>query len=449
MKKIMPLVLTVLLLGGCSFVPDFHRPSISTAPTFTSGPSEETKIAADWWKNFGSEELNNVMQQALAQNNDLRASLQRIEQSRASMRIAQAGLWPTTDASAGETRTSSNPGTTKNTWRGGANIAYELDLFGAHRAGVDAAKAQLQGTQFDHDALALVIMGEVAKGYFGVVNLRERTEIAQSNLQTSKNVMEIVNARFNAGAASGLEVAQQRTSVANSEASLASLQQQVSVAEDALAVLLGKPPQTLDVTEYSLKSLTVPSIAPGQPSTLLERRPDIRSSEAGLLAANANIGAARAAFFPSISLGLDAGVSGNPIAKTLSLAASLTAPIFEGGRLEGALDQTKARQVELIETYRKTVLTSFQEVEDALAAAKAAQARASSFGTAQREAQKSYDLSLQLYKAGSIDFQTLLNTQTTLHSAQDSYASVKLEMLNADVDLYKALGGGWDDNHAE
>lgn len=187
----------------------------------------------------------------------------------------------------------------------------------------------------------------------------------------------------------------------------------------------------------------MPAIAPGQPSSLLERRPDIRSSEAGLRAANANIGAARAAFFPSVSLGLDAAIAGDPVSKTLGLAASLAAPIFEGGRLEGNLDATKARQAELTETYRKTVLTSFQEVEDALAAARGTQAREKALLQAQREAQKSYNLSLQLYKAGSIDFQTLLNTQNSLFNAQDNYASVKLDMLNAAVDLYKALGGGW------
>ena len=444
MKKFVTPFLMAVLLSGCSLVPEFHLPGTNSPAAFSSGVSEETRIAADWWQSFDSEELNGLMVQALAQNNDLRASVQRVEQSRAALRVAGASLLPTADASASKSRVYNNPGNANNSWRGGAGVSYELDLFGANRAGVEAADAQLKGSQYDHDALALVVMGDVAKGYFNLLNLRQRTTIAESNLKTTRDVLNIVEARFKAGASSELEVAQQKTSLASNESTLASIQQQVSVAENALAVLLGQPPQTLPVEGDNLKAVNVPVIAPGQPSTLLERRPDIRSSEAGLVAANANIGAARAAFFPSISLGVDAAIAGDPISRSLSLAGSLVAPIFEGGRLEGNLESTKARRAELVENYHKTVLVSFQEVEDALSAAKAAQARERALAEAQTQAQKSYDLSLQLYKAGSIDFQTLLNTQTALLSAQDSYASVKLGMLNAAVDLYKALGGGWD-----
>lgn len=446
MKKaiLTPLVLAALL-SGCSLVPDYMRPSVESAKSFTDTPSEETKIAADWWTNFNNEELNALMNQALVQNFDLRASLQRIEQSRAAVKISESSLFPSIDATGGTSRSYSNPGSPNNSWRAGASIGYEVDLFGANRADVSAAQANLLGSQFDHDALALVVMSDVAKGYFNLLNLRQRVEIAEKNLKAQQDVLDIVNARFKAGASSELEVAQQKTSLSSSQASLASLNQAVTVAEDALAVLLGKPPQTQEFVGENLKDITVPSIAPGQPSELLQRRPDLRSAEALLLAANANIGAARAAFFPSLNLGLDAGISGDPVSRAASLAASLAAPIFEGGRLEGGLQSANARQAELVETYRKTVMTSFQEVEDALAAAKAAQAREVSLAEAQKQAQKSYDLSLQLYKAGSIDFQTLLNTQTSLLNTQDSYASVKLEMLNADIDLYKALGGGWQE----
>ena len=438
-----------LLLGGCSLVPDYQRPSVDKAAAFSGAQSEETRIAADWWKTFNSAELNLLMEQALAQNNDLRASVQRIEQSRASVKISESSLFPTIEASGSESRAYSDPGTPRNSWRAGASIGYEIDLFGANRAGVSAAEANLMGSQFAHDALGLVVMSDVAKSYFNLLNLRQRLTIAESNLKTSQEVLDIVTARFNAGASSELEVAQQKTSFSSALASLASLRQSVTVAEDALAVLLGKAAQTIIVQADNLKSIDVPAIAPGQPSELLQRRPDIRSSEAALIVANANIGAARAAFYPSISLGIDAVISGNPLARAASLAASLAAPIFEGGRLEGGLQSASARQKELVESYRKTVLVSFQEVEDALAAVKAAQSREQSLAEAQVQAQKSYDLSLQLYKAGSIDFQTLLNTQTSLLSTQDNYASVKLEMLNAAVDLYKALGGGWQESAVE
>ena len=446
MKKT-SLCITVLLLGGCSLVPAYHRPDVVTPATWSGAQSGETRIAADWWTQFGSAELDRLMQDALAQNNDLRASLARVDQARAGLRIAGASLLPTADASLGATRTRSNPASgpinTDNSWRAGAGISYELDLFGANRAGVEAARAQLLGSEYDRDALALVVMGDVANAYFNILNLRERLAIAELNLKLAKDVLGVVQARFDAGASSALELSQQKTALSNTEAQLASLRNQLNAAENALSVLLARPPQSDAFAGENLTGITVPAISPGQPSELLERRPDLRSAEAGLLAANANIGAARAAFYPSVNLGLDGSAAWSPLSSAISLSSSLVAPLFQGGRLEGGLESATARQVELTENYRKTVYNAFREVEDALSAAKAAQARQIAYAQSLREAEKSYNLSRELYIAGSIDFQTLLNTQSSLFSAQDSAASAKLEMLNAAIDLYKALGGGW------
>ena len=196
-----------------------------------------------------------------------------------------------------------------------------------------------------------------------------------------------------------------------------------------------------------MRSLPVPPIAPGQPSSLLERRPDIRAAESDLLAANADIGAARAAFFPQFNIGLDLGIAatplGDPATTTASLLGGLIAPIFKGGLLSGNLAYTEARKVELVETYRKTVLTSFKDVEDALSAVKAAGARETSLETAMNEARKAYDLSKQQYDVGSIDFQILLDSRRTMLAAEDNYIQTKNDRLAAAVDLYKALGGGW------
>ncbi len=447
MRKTSALLLAVLLTG-CSLVPTYQRPDVTVPGGWSIDAQEENaEIAADWWAQFGSPELDRLMSQALVQNNDLRASLARVDQARASLKIAGASLLPTADASLGASRTRSNPSSgpisTDNSWRAGAGLSYELDLFGANSAGVNAARAQLAGSEFDNVALALVVTGDVANAYFNILNLRERLSIADQNLKLARDVLNVVQARFDAGASSALELSQQKTALANTDASLASLNNQMNAAENALSVLLAIPPQSEDFAGKSLKEIKVPTIAPGQPSELLERRPDIRSAEASLLAANANIGAARAAFYPSVNLGLDGSASWTPLSSAVSLTSSLVAPLFTGGRLEGGLESATARQVELSENYRKAIYTSFREVEDALSAAKAAQQRQDAFTRALREAETSYNLSRELYIAGSIDFQTLLNTQSSLFSAQDSYASVRLEMLNAAVDLYKALGGGW------
>lgn len=445
-------VLFAALLSGCSLIPNYDRPGTDTPAGWTEGDaSSPTIIAKDWWKNFGSEELNTLMDQALANNNDLNASLARVEQARANAKIAGSSLLPNVDASGSAGYDHVDPGKGKNTsdWGGsaGLSVGYELDIFGQNRANAQSADYSLLSSGFASDATALIVMGDVAKGYFNVLNLEERLQIADQNLDSAKELLRIVQARFDAGATTALDVSQQKAELSTTEATRASVEQQLKIAHSTLAILLGKAPESLQVTATNLRNLPVPQIAPGQPSNLLERRPDIRSSESDLLAANANIGAARAAFFPNVTLGLDLGVAaspfGDPATKSLSLASGVLAPIFEGGLLEGNLEFSKARKTELVENYRKTVLTSFKDVEDALVSVKASQSRETSLETALTESRKAYDLSKQQYDVGSIDFQTLLDTRRTMLAAEDSYVQTKNDRLAAAVDLYKALGGGW------
>jgi NodT family efflux transporter outer membrane factor (OMF) lipoprotein len=454
--KIATISCTALLLAGCTLAPSYERPAVDTAQQWSAGPSADAAIAADWWKNFGSTELDRLMMRALAQNNDLLAGMQRVEQSRAALKIAGADLLPSARASAGASRTRTNPAEGKTTSNSninaGLDISYELDLFGANRAAAAGAAANLAGAQYDQDALALVVMGDVAVNYFTLLDLRERVAIADSNLENAEEVLRIVRARVREGVESDLELAQQEGSVAGNRAARESIRAQIENTENALAVLLGQAPQTLEVAQTGLGNLTIPDIAAGQPATLLARRPDIAAAEQSLIAANANIGAARAAFFPSLSISLGQSLSlpalGDPATTALSLASSLGAPLFEGGRLEGGAEQATARQKELVETYRKTVLTAFQEVEDALTAVHAADMRASELRTAMTQARKAYDIAQKRYDVGTIDFQTLLDTQNALLSAEDNYAQARLARLQAAVTLYKALGGGWSENAA-
>ncbi len=474
MKKILTGSLICALLTGCSLIPDFKKPDVETPPAWkaadATAPADQ-KVAPDWWTAFGSTELNGFMTQALDQNNDLRAALARIEQARANARIAGATLMPSVSGNAGLDLTRSKGGrrgsssfvtggssivsgggtgdkaTYNRSADAGVVVSYEVDLFGGNRASVAAAEAGVEGSIYDQQALALTTMGDVAGTYFLTLNLRERVKIAEQNLKNAQEVLRIVDARFNAGASSALEVAQQKTVLASNQAALSTLKAQETNAENALAVLVGKPPQTIEIKSDSLKDLTVPGLAPTQPSTLLERRPDIRSAEASLVAANANIGVARAAFMPKLDLGAGLSFAFNPLTAPLTTvvsgSSSLLAPIFTGGSLEGQLDLAKARQAELVENYRKTVLVSFQETEDALTATRAGRERETALKESVTQAQRSYDLSRQLYNSGAVDFQTLLNAQASLLSAEDNYAAVRLEMLQASINLYKALGGGW------
>lgn len=437
-----------LLMSSCSLVPNYQRPSM-LVPQNWSGSEQGSpqQIAKDWWASFNSKELDQFMTTALAQNNDLNAGLQRIEQARASLKIAGANLLPTADASAGtsQSRNFDNNRTGRgNDLSAGVGIAYEIDLFGANRAGIKGAKATLAATQFDQESLGLIVMGDVANSYFNILTARTRLAVADKNLQAAKDVQRIIKAQFDAGGASALVVAQQNSAVASAEAARASIVNSQKNAENALAVLMGQAPQTLNVEANNFDGLTIPKIAKGQPSELLERRPDIRATEMDLVAADADIGIARAAYFPKLSLGLNGTISGGDNTSSgLSLLSNLTAPIFQGGRLQGGVEQATARQKELVENYRKTILVSFQEVEDASAATDASYQRETSLNIARQEAQKSYDLSKSLYEAGSIDFQTLLDSQRVLLQAEDSYVQSHLERLSAAVDLYKSLGGGW------
>lgn len=451
----------VVLLGGCQLTPDYAEPQVKLPDSWreetAKASAAQEKIDAQWWKGFKSSELNTLMTAALDGNLDLRAALARIDQARAAAKIAGAPLLPSVDASAGtgwnRTNPSSGKTTSQNSGRAGVSVGYEVDLFGRNRAGLNAAEAGLRRSVYDRDALELVVKGDVAQGYFSILNLRERMNIARVNLENSRQVLRIVEARYNAGTASALDVSRQKTSLASAEASLTALGNQARAAENALSILLGEAPRDLKIKSANLQAVAIPRIPVSQPSSVVAQRPDIRAAEESLVAANADIGAARAAFFPVLNLGVDTTVALSPLSSpasvALALAASAAAPIFKGGQLQGGVDRARARQAELAETYRKTVITSMREVEDALSSAKAAREREVSLATAMEEARKAYNLSRDLYEAGAIDYQTMLDAERTKLSAEDSHASVRLELLSAAVDLYKSLGGGWQTGAAK
>ena len=455
MKRMATIFLCATLLAGCQLTPDYERPTADLPATWLAARDKATSTQANveetWWKSFKSNELNTLVTTALENNNDLRASLERINQARAGARIAGAPFLPSVDANAGSGWSQSNPSRGSSSDRGsasgGVTVSYEVDLFGRNNASLRAAEANLRGSVYERDALSLVVKGDVAKTYFQILNLRERINIAQTNLDNSRQVLRIVEARYNAGTVSAVDVSRQKSNLSTAEAALESLKNQEQLAENTLSILLGRAPRDLKLKSKSLRQITIPRIPVAQPSSIVEQRPDIRVVEENLVAANADIGAAKAAFFPVLNLSAGASFSRSPLsdptATALSLAASALAPIFKGGELKGGLQRSEARQRELVETYRKTVIVSLREVEDALSSAQAAKRREAALNTAKEEARKAYNLSRDLYEAGAVDFQTMLDSERTLLSTEDSHASVRLEVLNAAVDLYKAVGGGW------
>ncbi|MFA7277315.1 MAG: efflux transporter outer membrane subunit [Pseudobdellovibrionaceae bacterium] len=462
MKKILALSTLSILLSSCSLIPSFETPHMDVPARWTSATKapDGQEIPHAWWQAYGDPHLDKLVDTALTRNLDLEAGLAAIEEARADLKIAGADLLPSADASLGAGRTRTNPAqgstTTATSLSGSLGISYDLDLFGANAAGRDAARAMFEESVYSQEALRLVTAADVAETYFNLILTNERVRIAESNLKNARDVLHIIQVRVDNGLDSELELSQQRVSVATNEASLANLKKLASTYHNALAVLLGQAPQSLVMTQETtgqLLSLKAPDFPVSQPSVLLERRPDIASVEASLVAANANIGAARAAFFPSVTLGLTGSLSGtglnDPLGTALGVTSALAAPIFAGGRLEGGVEKTTAARAQLIQTYKKTVLTSFKEVEDALASVSAAQSRETSLKVAMESARKAYDISRKRYEVGTIDFETLLDTQASLLLAEDTYAQALKDKLSASLDLAKALGGGWKSPKSE
>jgi NodT family efflux transporter outer membrane factor (OMF) lipoprotein len=437
-------ILLTLALSACSLAPNYQRPEMAIPDSWRSAPgmgvtSENTTA---FWREFGSEELNRLIDRALAQNLDLAAALHRIEQARAQTKVAGAPLYPSINAAASTSRNYQSLEISESA-RSGASISYEVDLWGKNRNQARAAGHRAEASEFDREALRLVITADATIFYAQILSLNDRIRIAEFNLENAEEILRIVEARFAQGAVSGLEVSQQRVAVNGFRAVLASLMEQRSTTANALAILLALAPQDFSAPGSDLASLRMPQVNLTPPATLLAARPDIEGAEAGLRAANADIGVARAAFFPSLTLGLDPSVAagfGAPAAAATSTVVNLIAPIFSGGRLTGNLENVTARQKELAVQYQKTVLTAFQEVEDALAALKSANERAVIAGASVVESQNAYDIAKARFDAGAVDYLNLLDAQRSLYLSQDSQIAINQAQLQSFVQLRKALG---------
>ena len=434
-----------LALSACSLAPNYQRPNMALPQGWSSvdgvGLAQQPSTTP-FWEEFGSADLNRLIDLALAQNLDLEAALHRIEQARAQAKVAGSPLFPSVSASSSASRTFQDSKNTTSV-RGGGSLSYEVDLWGKNHNFAQSANYQVDASQFDREALRLVVTSDVTDFYSQVLSLNDRIHIAEFNLKNAEEILRIIEARFAQGGVSGLEVSQQRVAVNGFRTALTALVEARSTTANALAILLGRAPQNLSTPAAELASLKMPQVNLTPPATLLTARPDIQSAEAGLRSANADIGVARAAFFPSLTLGVDTAVAagfGGPASAATSLASSLLAPIFTGGALTGNLENVTARQKELAAQYQKTVLVAFQEVEDALAALKRDNEQAAISVESVKESQNAYDIAKARFDAGAIDYLTLLETQRSLYLQQDSQIAIRQGQLQSFVQLRKALG---------
>jgi NodT family efflux transporter outer membrane factor (OMF) lipoprotein len=446
------------LLAACSVGPTYHRPDIAPPSkwheTAGGGASAALWPAADWWHGFGSSKLDELIAEAERNNDDLAGAIARVQEADAQARIAGAALLPSLDLGATATRqraqvTGLGP-RVYNTFNPELSASYELDFWGKNRALRDSARAAAAASRYDQQTVALTVVSSVATTYFQALELRDRIQVAQQNLENGEKILRGFRLEQSAGTATGLDVAQQETTVALLNAALPPLLQQFRQTVYALAVLIGKTPESVDVDVGTLADLSIPAVAEGLPSQLLSRRPDVAEAEQQLIAANADITVARAALFPSIQLTAGGGYESSALTSLISppnrvyaLSGGLLQPIFHGGALRGQVDFSKARYTELLTTYHKTVLTAFGNVESALVATQQTAEQQKRQQDAVATARRAFEFSQTQMSAGVVNILTVLNTENALFSAQDELVQVNYLRLQALVDLYTALGGGW------
>ncbi|MDR5822564.1 efflux transporter outer membrane subunit [Caballeronia sp. LZ043] len=447
-------VTACVLLAGCLSRPPIPPADVATPATYryaiAGGP--EDAVTADWWRRFDNNELDRLVTQATAQNFDLAAAVARVKQARANATIAGAALLPAVSGFADASRQGgfmvNNQLPSGSAFDLGVSATYELDFWGKNQATRDAAVERVRASAFDQATVQMTLTADVADSWLQTVALREREQIAQRNLETARAILRNVESQYRAGYVTALDAAQQRTLVASQQRAAAALHQQGNDSEALLATLLGVPATGFTVTTRTLDAVNAPGVDAGVPASLLTRRPDIAYAEAQLAAAHADVAAARAAMFPSITLSAYLGTGSDRAQRIFdnplySVAAGLTAPIFDAGALAAGRDLAQAQQEELLAAYRKAIVSGFADVERALNASSGADAQTRAQDDELSEARHTLELAQSRYRAGAETALTVLDAQRTLYSAEDEHVQLHLARLRAAVATYRALGGGW------
>ncbi|KAF1029863.1 MAG: Outer membrane protein OprM [Pseudomonas sp.] len=455
-----------LLLNGCNSTPATVDSGI-VAPAAWQFAERQANLPvnAQWWTQFASPQLNRLIEQARRDSFDVAAATARVRQAQASAIIAGAPLLPEVkfDLSATRERLLRGSGnvdldatesdSTVNSFSANLTASYEVDFWGGRAAARDSAVHTLRASEFDQATVELTLLANVADRYAQTLSARERQSIAALNLANARDVLGVVQTRYDAGAATALELAQQKSLVAAQQRQLPLIQQQAEESQITLAALLGRPVQTLDLGNEPFQALRWPTLGAGVPSDLLRRRPDIARAEAQLAAAQADVTVARAALLPTLTFSATFGSGAYQAPDTFSspfytLTSGLVAPVFNAGRLRAERDKASARQEELLNTYRGVIINGFADVEKALSSITRLDQQRQWQGEELAQAQSAFRIAQSRYQAGAVDLLTVLETQRTLYAAQDTHVQLRLQRLQASIALYKALGGGWQSEQA-
>lgn len=449
-------------LGGCipnAVVPDA---ALDVPATYRyAGPKEGlTNHATDWWRTFRSPELTRFMEETEIQNLDVAAAIGQVEQADALARQSGAALFPSLTANDSVTRSKSSTssfsssgsslGAPRTDLIASFSASYQLDFWGRNRSLYKAAQETATADRWNRQTVQLTSLAATATTYFTILSARERIAYIKQDVADSSRILKLIQDRLTAGTATALDVAQQAALVANLRASVPPLQVTVDQNVAALAVLLGRAPERVAVAGNSVLNSPVPVIAPGIPSEVLTQRPDVEFAESNLASAHANLVAARAAFFPTLNLTAQGGFESlalktlfSPASTFYTAAFSLAQPIFDAGLLQGQFDQVKGQQDQFLAQYRKAVITAFSDVDKALSALKLYAQQEELTRQSLAASRKAYQLSEDRLKQGVLDVVTLLQTEQTLFTTQDTLVQVRLLRLTEAVALYQALGGAY------
>ncbi len=464
--------LFVLALAGCTLAPKYQRPTASVSPNWPAVPgsnqiSTNAVAAADigWREFFRDPRLQRLIELALTNNPDLRVASLNVELSRAQYRIQRAALLPEMDISGGSLRQRIPPNvegfpsalTLKQYNVGLGTTAYELDLFGRIRSLKAAALENYFATEAARKSAQLALVAEVAVQYLTERELDEQLKITQNTLAAVQHSFDLIKASYDAGVGSELDLRTAEAQVATAKANAALYEQQRDQAGNALVLLVGEPlPADLAPPHPLNAQRVLADLPPGLPSDLLQRRPDILAAEHGLKAANANIGAARAAFFPSIKVTADAGTSSAQLAGLFASGSGawlfnpqITLPIFEAGANKAKLDVAQISKLIEVANYEKAIQTAFREVADALTAKKFLNEQLADQTARVQAEQRRYDLADARYRNGVDSYLTVLSAQQDLFAAQQNQIAAQFARLSNLIGLYQALGGGWRENNAD
>ena len=460
MNKIVLIVVLLFLAGGCTVGPDYRRPEVDTPAEWRLADQEARDLAdTAWWRQFGDPVLDGLIEEALQHNLDLRLAAARVEQYAGRYGATRADLFPQVGAGAeysrarvtelGENRPTAGYIITTDNFSAVVNAGWEIDLWGRIRRLTESAQADLLASEEARRGVVLTLVGDVAAAYVNLRALDRQLEISRNTAKTREDSYMLFQDRFSGGIISELELSQNRSQYEQAMAAIPLLEKSVLLQENSLCLLLGRNPGPI-ARGRSIDELTVPFVIAGLPSALLERRPDIRQAEQNLISANALIGAARAAYFPAISLtgayGSASGDLGDLFKGPASIwqyAVPVSVPLFTAGKIAGNVRETEAMREQMLAAYQKAVQNGFREVNDGLVSQEATRRQLAAQKRQVDSLRQNVDIARLRYDNGYTDYLAVLDADRSLFNVELSYTRTQADLHLAMIGLYKAMGGGW------